>query len=181
MKNIRPLIPSLCMLVLSLVSCADDAGTAANQPYDEADIRSKVYTSLYTVLKIDTIGYNVMAIAVGDSLRNDFFWPRRFTPHPEPVLSLLSGMLPLRIVGIDEIDPPGEVIPNEPYRTMDTGEPAMPAFTKAIERMDATHLVVVCGIVCPLELSAYAACNLAFVNGEWLVESMDFYYLRSWQ
>lgn len=51
-------------------------------------------------------------------------------------------------------------------------EPVIPAFTKTIERMDATHLVVVCGVFCPLELTGYAACNLTFEHGVWQVENM---------
>lgn len=180
MNRLRTAIPSLLFFFLVFAACSDDSGTAANQPYDETEIRTKVYISLYNTLQLDTIGYHAIAIAQGDSLRSGFFWPQKFTRHAETVFESLSGALPLRIVGMDEINPPGESVSNVPYLTIDTGEPVIPAFTRTIERMDGTHIVVVCGVYCPLKMSGYAACNLTYESGEWKVRSLEFYYLWGW-
>jgi hypothetical protein len=91
---------------------------------------------------------------------------------------VLAGILPLRIVGIDEVEPAIENGMGPPYVMKDTKVPVIPAFTKTVERIDESHLVVVCGMDIPLLLSAYGACKVEFAKGVWSVREIQFYYMH---
>lgn len=164
----------LSVVLLAVAASCSDAVT--NEPYDEADVRAKTYAALYATLRLDTLGYAVMAVGEGDSLRDGFHWPALFRRHSASLFERLSGMLPLRIVGMDEVAPERENSSEPPYVTRDTNEPVLPLFTKTVERMDETRLVVVCGVYAPPRLAAYGACSLAHRDGAWHAESFQFYY-----
>lgn len=162
------------LLLFILVSCSD---SMVNEPYDELDIRVKAYRALCTTLQLDTLGYDVIMVTEGDSLRDGFHWPAALRVHPAPLIDILGQMLPLRVIGIDAVRSENENGQAPPYITVDTEEPVIPAFTKTVERIDESHLVIVCGVYLPRRLSAYGACSVAHIQGSWTVTDMQFYYL----
>ncbi|MBR9976545.1 MAG: hypothetical protein KFH87_00530 [Bacteroidetes bacterium] len=164
--------------VLLLCIVASCSNGIVNEPYDDADIRARTYQSLYSELRLDTLGYDIMAVAEGDSLERGFFWPASFQRHPDALFDALAAMLPIRIVGMDEVVSVNEASTNPPYVTRDTDEAVIPVFTNGIGRRDETHLTVICGVHLPHVLSAYGACNLAYADGNWQVTDIQFYYLR---
>ncbi|MFZ1729336.1 MAG: hypothetical protein WBQ23_02495 [Bacteroidota bacterium] len=166
----------LCLfLPLILSSCSDDP---VNEPYDDVAIRVLVYRAMYDILPLDTLGCEAMAVALGDSLKDELFWPTVITPHSQQLITDLALALPLRIVAMDEVEmvwqPTGYAI----YRTIDTQVPAVACFTASIERVDGTHLIVTCGMRHRDNYYAYAACDLVFENDGWNARAMNVYYSR---
>ncbi len=168
-------LPALLLSCLMfLAACEEEAVNAA---YDEDDIRELAYRALYHDLRIDTLGCAAMAVTVGDSLRDGLFWPLSIHGHSDAFLARLDD-LPIRIlhmsgVAADTVAPPGWGLL---WRTRDTEEAATACFTGNIERIDATHLVLVCGMFYRSTRQAYAAFNAVYENSVWKAGSLQYYY-----
>ncbi len=169
----------LCIFATS--GCSDEPVTPAvisDAPFDESDIRVKVYDALYTELRLDTLGCAAMAVAEGDSLFEGMFWPSIFIAHPPDVPFSLAALVPLRILGMNEVRLSSAQVFDPPYVTDDTEELAIAAFTKTIERTGPFNLVVVCGVMHRWERCAFGVCNLEYAMDEWNVTSVIPYYIR---
>lgn len=175
MKRRCLLLPFLlAMLSLPLLSaCSDDP---LNEPYDEDAIRVLVYRAMYERLPLDTLGCAAMAVAHGDSLQEELFWPKITIPHSQALMTELARVVPLRIVGMELVALAAQPSGWSVYRTTDTDELAVACFTGNIERIDGTHLVVQCGMQHRHNYMAFAGCDIVFESGAWKVRSLNIYY-----
>lgn len=177
------LFVALILFTFSLSGCSDDAmapTVVSDEPFDDTDIRTKVYLALYEELRLDTLGCRAMAVAEGDSLYEGMFWPAVFIEHSPDIRSELAEKVPLRILRMEEVHLTTEPARDPPYATKDTGEPAIAAFTKTIERTGPFTLIVVCGVFHRRARSAFAACSLEYRGNEWMLQSLNPYYIRMW-
>jgi hypothetical protein len=161
-----------CLMVFA--ACEEEA---VNAVYDEDDIRELAYRALYQDLRIDTLDCLAMVVAIGDSLEEGLFWPMLLQGHSDAFLARLAD-LPIRVLHMsgvvaDTIAAPGWV---QGWRTRDTDEAATACFTRSVERIDATHLVLVCGMFFRSTRQAYAACHVMYENGQWKVTFLRYYY-----
>lgn len=171
----------LSLFTVALSGCSDEATAPAvvsDEPFVDSNIRIKVYEALYTELCLDTLGCTAMAVAEGDSLFEGMFWPSVFIAHPPDVRSKLAETVPLRVLSMDEVQVSAAQVLDPPYVTIDTGEPAIAAFTKTIERTGPINLVVVCGVMHRWERCAFGVCNLKYTMNGWNVQSVIPYYIR---
>lgn len=175
MKRRCLLLPFLfAVLSLPLLSaCSDDP---LNEPYDEDAIRVLVYRAMYERLPLDTLGCAAMAVARGDSLESGLYWPKITVTHSQALMTELARVVPLRIVGMELVAPAAHPSGWSVYRTTDTDELAVACFTKDVERVDGTHLVVQCGMQHRDNYMAFAGCDVVYESGGWQVRSLNVYY-----
>ncbi len=164
----------LLFCLMALAACEEEAVNAA---YDEDDIRELAYRALYQDLRIDTLDCSAMVVTIGDSLQEGLFWPLVIRGHSDDFLERLKD-LPIRklhMSGVvaDTVAAPGW---EQGWRTRDTDEAATACFTRSVERIDAAHLVLVCGMFFRSSRQAYAACHVMYENGQWKVTSLRYYY-----
>lgn len=175
MKRRCLLLPFLlAVLLLPLLSaCSDDP---LNEPYDEDAIRVLVYRAMYERLPLDTLGCAAMAVARGDSLESGLYWPKITVPHSQALMTELARVVPLRIVGMELVSLVSQPTGSSVYRTTDTDELAVACFTRDVERIDGTHLVLQCGMQHRYDYRAFGACDVVFEAGGWKVRSLNLYY-----
>lgn len=176
MKRRRVLLPFLLVAIsaLQFPACSDDP---VNEPYDEDAIRVLVYRAMYERLPLDTLGCAAMAVAWGDSLEGGLFWPKITKSHSQALMSELARVVPLRIVGMELVALVSQPTGWKVYRTTDKDELAVACFTRDVERIDGTHLVVQCGMQQNyFNYRAFAGCDVAFESGAWRVRSLNLYY-----
>lgn len=163
---------------LSFPACSDDP---VNEPYDDDAIRVLVYRAMYERLPLDTLGCGAMAVAQGDSLEGGLFWPKITAPHSQALMTELARVVPLRIVGMELVSPVVEPSGRSVYRTTDKDELAVACFTRTVERIDGTHLVVQCGMQQSYYFRAFAGCDVAFESRTWRIQALNLYYSnRRW-
>ncbi|MCZ7556379.1 MAG: hypothetical protein M5R41_08260 [Bacteroidia bacterium] len=162
-----------CLLVLT--ACEEEA---MNASYDEDEIRELAYRALYQDLRIDTLDCTAMGVTIGDSLDDGLFWPVVTRSHPDAFLARLDD-LPIRILHMhDLVDTTDAYGWGQGWRTTDTRELASACFTHTIQRIDATHLVIVCGMFFRNYRKAYAAFHIRYEDGDWVPASLQYYYKR---
>jgi hypothetical protein len=162
-----------CLIALS--ACEEEA---VNVSYDEDAIRELAYRALYQDLRIDTLDCTAMGVTIGDSLDDGLFWPVITRSHPDAFLARLDD-LPIRILHMRELADTMDAYGwGQGWRTIDTQELASACFTHTIERIDAAHLVLVCGMFFRNYRKAYAAFHIRYEDGHWVPGSLRYYYKR---
>jgi hypothetical protein len=163
----------LLLFLMALSACEEEAFNVA---YDEDDIRELAYRALYQDLRIDTLACAAMAVTIGDSLQDGLFWPVITRSHPDAFLARLDD-LPIRILHMRELADTTDAYGwGQGWRTIDTRELATACFTHSVERINATHLVIVCGKVFRNYRKAYAACHIRYEDGNRVAGSLSYYY-----
>jgi hypothetical protein len=133
---------------------------------------------MYERLPLDTLGCAAMAVARGDSLEGGLFWPKITNSHSQALMTELAHVVPLRIVGMELVSLVSQPTGWSVYRTTDKDELAVACFTRDVERIDGTHLVVQCGMQQSYDYRAFAGCDVVFEAGAWQVRSLNVYYSR---